>query len=362
MPKISSNIPEYKPKAPKLIYASEETDKVIRLANKVAEDPGCKVVTIIGEPGVMKSELARLIASKCRRKGKIVEINCGLLGETLLETELYGREKGAYTDAKDTKIGLVEKAHEGVCIFDDINFIPISQQTKLAYFIEHGRFKRVGGNTFLQIDVKKIATTNIPWKTAARDNQIQKDLYNRLNNFRIYIPPLKDRKEDILILADHFLKHKAGEMGKENIRFSNKVKVRFMNYDWPLNVRELKQTVEGSITRCDKNTILLEHLPEDVAEGSNIENQSNRIPDELHDSSTVYLDAELKDFISFAKSRDDPIIYRRDYEILKGISKASANRKLNRMTESGVLSKKGRGRATFYAISPKSLFELSKHL
>jgi hypothetical protein len=106
----------------------------------------------------------------------------------------------------------------------------------------------------------------------------------------------------------------------------------------------------------------LEHLPEDVAEGSNIENQSNRIPDELQDSSTVYLDAELKDFISFAKNRDDPIIYRRDYQILKGISKASANRKLNRMTESGVLSKKGRGKATFYTISPRRLIELSKHL
>jgi DNA-binding NtrC family response regulator len=356
MSKISLNIPEYDLQTPTLIYESEQIKKVMALAKKVANDPECRIITIVGEPGVMKSEVARWIAIKCNRKGKTVEIDCEILPETLIEAELFGRRKGAHNDANETRIGLVARASEGVCIFDDINFIPVSHQHKLACFIEHGRFRQVGCDTIRSIDVKIIATTNIPWERAVRDNQIQKDLYNRLNNFRIQIPPLRDRKEDILVLANYFLEQKAGKMKIENIKFSPKVKECFVNYYWPNNVRELKQTVEGSIIRCDKNTILLEHLPEDVVEGS------NRIPDELQDSSAVYLDGELKDFIFFVKGLDDPLIYRRDYESLKGVSKASANRKLNRMVESGVLKKKGQGRATFYAISPRRLSELSKHL
>jgi transcriptional regulator of acetoin/glycerol metabolism len=153
-----------------------------------------------------------------------------------------------------------------------------------------------------------------------------------------------------------------------------------MNYDWPRNVRELQQTVEGSITRCEKNTILLEHLPEDVAKETNTEDQSHPIPDELQkilrflgkhlledtrlrqnntSNPLANKDDKLKDFISFVISRDDPRIHRRDYESVKGISKASANRLFKEMVESGVLSKRGRGRGTYYTISPRRLIELS---
>ena len=362
MPKNFSNIPEYDLQTPNLIYASDKIKKVMELAKKVANDPGCRIITIIGEPGVMKSELARWISNKCNKKGKTVEINCGLLTETLIEAELYGRIRGAYTNSEETKNGLVEKAHQGVCIFDDINFIPVNHQNKLAYFIEHGRFKQVGCNTFSAVDVKIIATTNIPWESAVRDNQIQKDLYNRLNNFRIQIPPLRDRKEDILILAKYFLEQKIGKMKIGDFKFSPKVKKCFVNYIWPGNVRELKQTVEGSITRCDKNIILLKHLPEDVVKGSNTENQSNLLQDELQDNSTLFLDSELKKLFSFVISRDDPKFYRRDYENYREISKSKANRVLNSMVERGILTKNEQGRATHYTVSPRKLIELSKQI
>jgi DNA-binding NtrC family response regulator len=383
MTKISPHIPEYKPKAPVFVYASGQIKKVMEQATKVAKDQGCKVTTILGEPGVMKSELARWIAHKDPRKGKIIEISCGYLPETLFESELYGRKKWAHNDARETRIGLVEEAHGGVCIFDDINCIPINQQKKLAYFIEHGVIKQIGCNIFRKVDVKKIATTNVVWKTAIRDGLLDKDLYNRLNNFRIHIPPLRDRKEDIMILANHFLKQKAAYIGRANSKFSPKVKNLFMQYHWPGNVRELQQTVESSVTRCDKNTIFLGHLPEDFGEGSEEENQSNRIQDEFQKNlmllgrllSSYYLfnfnnihntspdlDNELKEFLSFIITRDDPIIYRLDYSTFKGISKASANRFLKKMVEIGVLYQEQRGRGTYYKVSLKRVLELINRL
>jgi DNA-binding NtrC family response regulator len=365
------NIPEFKPQAPVLVYSSAQIKRIMVLANRVAKDPGCSVVTILGESGVMKTELARWIAHNDVRKGNIVEIHCGFPPETLLESELYGRKKGAYTDAKETKRGLVEGAHRGVCIFDDINYIPITHQYKLAHFIEHGIYRRVGCNIPKKIDAKKIATTNVNWETAVGDGLLAKDLYNRLNSFLIEIPPLRDRKEDIEVLAKYFLQQKAKDMGRANIRLSAKVMGLFMEYQWPWNVRELKQRVESSITQCAGNQILVEHLPDDFGKERQSETQLDPMSGGFQDILTFLekivakgfskasnlstcssdLDDEEKELISYMINLDNPIIYRRDYQSYVGLSKSSVNRLFSKLEQRGFLVLRGVGRGTFYTLS-----------
>ena len=367
-----------KPKAPMLVYESVQIKKVMDQAIRVAKDPGCMVVTILGESGVMKTVLARWIAYYDIRNGKVIEIDSASIPKNLLESILYGRKKGAHTDARETEIGLVEEADGGVCIFNDINHIPISHQNKLAQFIDSGVYRRVGCNIRRQADAKRIATTNVSWKKAVHNGLLTKDLYNRLNDFRIHIPPLRDRKEDIKILSDHFLAQKTNAIGRTEIKLSSEVKDLFMQYHWPNNVRELKQTINSSIIRCDGNKIQLEHLPEGFGEGSEVENQTTCTPDEsqiilsllgklllknvrfnLNKTSTPAsdLDDKEEELIDYMINNDNPIIYRRDYQRDAGLSKSNANRLIKELVQRGLLVKRSGGSGTHYTISLQRLIK-----
>ena len=376
------NIPKLVIKPAELVYTSAKIKKVMRQAASVARDPGCSVITILGEPGVMKTELARWIAKNDKRKGKIIEIPCGAIPETLLESELYGHQKSAYTDAKDTRVGLVEEAHGGTCIFDDINFIPAIHQCKLAYFIENRAFRRVGCSNLTQVDTKIIGTTNVTWKTAVSKGHLTRDLHSRLNSFRIHIPPLRDRKEDIGVLSNHFITQKAKQMGKPPISLDHEVKKLFAKYHWPYNVRELKQAVESSVTRITDTKILLEDLPEDFGEDPVTETQSNQIPrgveavvaslikliptndfppfNSIKNPSSKLNDKE-KELISYMINTDNPVIQRQDYQNVAGLSKSDANRLFKKLEERGFLTRKGVGRGTFYTISLKKVLATAKN-
>lgn len=370
------NIPEFEIKPAELVYTSAKIKKVMRQAASVAKDPGSLVVTILGEPGIMKTELARWIAKTDKRKGNIVEIACGAISETLLDSELYGRQKWAHNDAKDTRIGLVEEAHGGTCIFDDINFIPASHQRKLAYFIENRAFRRVGCSRLRQVDTKIIATTNVTWKTAVTKGHLIRDLHSRLNSFRIHIPPLRDRKEDIEVLTNHFITQKAKQKGKPFIPLDPEVKKLFAEYHWPYNVRELKQTIESSIIRCGGNRISLRDLPDKFGEDPVTETQSNQIPGRVEAAiaflvklisandfppfnSTKIPSSKLNDkekgLISYMINIDNPVIQRQDYQNAAGLSKSDANRLFKKLEERRFLTRKSTGRGTYYTISLKKI-------
>ena len=376
------NISKFEIEPAELVYASAKIKKIMRQAAGVAKDPDCLVVTILGESGVMKTELARWIAKKDKKKGKIIEIPCGAIPETLLEAELYGRQKGAHNDAKDTRIGIVEEADRGTCIFDDINFIPASHQCKLAYFIENRAFRRVGCSSLTSVDTKIIATTNVTWKTAVSKGHLTRDLHSRLNSFRIHIPPLRDRKEDIEVLSNHFLTQKAKQMGKPVFPLDLEVKQLFANYHWPYNVRELKQTVESSVTRSAGSKIFLEDLPEDFGEDPVTETQSNQIPrgvdavvaslvklipanDFAPFNSSKILSSKLEDkekgLISYMINTDNPVIQRQDYQNVAGISKSNANRLFKKLEERGFLKRRGVGRGIVYTISLKKILAAPKN-
>jgi len=376
------NTPELVIEPVEFVYTSAKIKKVMEQAASAAKDPGCSVITILGESGVMKTVVARWVAKNDKRKGKIIEIPCGAIHENLLESELYGRQKSAYTDAKDTRVGLVGVAHGGTCIFDDINFIPAIHQCKLAYFIENRAFRRVGGSSLTQVDTKIIATTNVTWKTAVSKGHLTRDLHSRLNSFRIHIPPLRDRKEDIEILSNHFLTLKARQMGRPAISLDPEVKKLFANYHWPLNVRELKHTVESSVTRSAGNKILLQDLPQDFGEDTLAETQSDQRPTAIEDflgaleklisanhpqpfksvapSSSHLSDKETR-LISYMIETDTPLIRRKDYENVAGLSKSDANRSINKLEECGYLVRKGVGRGTAYAISLKKVIAAAKN-
>jgi DNA-binding NtrC family response regulator len=375
-------IPKFEIKPAELVYKSLKIKKIMGQADSVAKDPGCLVVTILGEPGVMKTELARWIAKTDRRKSKIIEIPCGAIPETLLEAELYGRQKWAHNDAKDTRIGLVEEADGGTCIFDDINFIPTSHQCKLAYFIENRAFRRVGSSNLTPVDTKIIATTNVTWKTAVIEGHIIKDLHTRLNSFRIHIPPLRDRREDIDVLSSHFLTQKSKQMGKPVISLDPEVKKLFTKYHWPYNVRELKQTVESSVTRSAGNRIFLEDLPEGFGEDPVVKTQTNHgsrafesvlaslakliSANESQSSNNTKimssgLDDKEKEILTYMINTDNPVIYRKEYQNVAELSKSDANRLINKLEERGFLRRRGVGRGTFYTISLQELLAAAKN-
>lgn len=377
-----NNIPKFEIKPAELVYTSAKIKKVMEQAASAAKDPGCSVITILGESGVMKTVVARWVAKNDKRKGKIIEIPCGAIHENLLESELYGRQKFAHTDAKNTRVGLVEEAHGGTCIFDDINFIPAIHQCKLAYFIENRAFRRVGGSSLTQVDTKIIATTNVTWKTAVSKGHLTRDLHSRLNSFRIHIPPLRDRKEDIEILSNHFLTLKARQMGKSIISLAPEVKKLFANYHWPLNVRELKQTVEGSVTRSAGTKILLKDLPEGFGEDPVAETQSDHRPQALENvvailaklisgndlqpfnstsTTSSHLSEKEKGLISYMIETDNPVIQRKDYQNVAGLTRSDASRLINKLVEHGFLKRKGVGRGTFYAISLRKLLAAAKN-
>lgn len=234
--------------------------KVSELVQKVA--PTNATVLITGESGVGKEVVADTIHILSPRKDKpIVKVHLAALSETLLESELFGHEKGAFTGAENMKKGVFEQAHGGTIFLDEIGEINPSVQVKLLRVIQEKKFERVGGEKTIEVDVRIIAATNRNMEEEVKAGRFREDLYYRLNVIRIGIPPLRERKEDIPILMTEFLKKFAAENGRTIKGFDSRAKTALLNYSWPGNIRELQSFIQSAVVMAGGEEITLDDLP-----------------------------------------------------------------------------------------------------
>ena len=225
-------------------------------------------VLLLGETGAGKEVLAREVhARSAVAGGPLVELNCSAVPENLLESELFGHEKGAFTDAKERKKGVFELAHGGTLFLDEIGDMQVNLQAKLLRVLENGTFKRVGGTANLEVTVRVIAATNRDLKERVQAGQFREDLYYRLAVFPIQIPPLRERREDVLPLARFFLAHVAEEAGADAPGIAPDAARALTGYAWPGNVRELRNVMERAFLLSQGGTIAVRHLPRDLAGG-----------------------------------------------------------------------------------------------
>jgi len=240
-------------------------DTIIRVAK------GDSPVLITGESGTGKELIARAIHVQSPRKNKpFVAVSCPNLPENLLESELFGHEKGSFTNATDKKIGRFELANDGTVFLDEISEMSLSNQSKLLRVLQEYEFVRVGGTKTISIDVRLIASTNIHLKTAITKGTFREDLYYRINVVPLDVPPLRNRKEDIPFLVKHYFKKYKEELYSKTKKIHPTVMKLFENYYWPGNIRELKNVIERILTLYgDSDTILEEHLPMEIISGNN---------------------------------------------------------------------------------------------
>lgn len=197
-----------------------------------------------------------------------MEINCAGLSEGLLESELFGHERGAFTDAKTPKKGLMEKAHEGTLFLDEIGEMPLSVQAKILSAIESKSFRRVGSTDNLRVNTRIIAATNANLYNKMKKGQFREDLYYRLNVIPLKLLPLRERKEDIPQFAVAFLREYTKKMDKSIDGFTNEALSMIIDYPWPGNIRELKNIIERAVMLCDRGPITIHHLPKDIRDNS----------------------------------------------------------------------------------------------
>jgi Nif-specific regulatory protein len=243
-----------------IVGESQALRKVISDALKVANSKTSTL--ILGESGTGKELLARFIHRVGARKNEpMVVLNCAALPETLLEDELFGHEKGAYTGAMSRKIGKFELADRGTIFLDEIGEMSPGLQSKLLRILQDGVFYRVGGNESIPVDVRVISATNRKIEQEVEEGRFREDLYYRLNVVQLKMPPLRERKEDIPLLADYFLNVFKQERGAWNLRIAPQTLDLMLEYDWPGNVREMKNALERAVVMGDGQEVLPVDLP-----------------------------------------------------------------------------------------------------
>lgn len=245
----------------KIVHESKSMRQILEMTKTIAGSETI-IVLLQGESGTGKDILAQAIHYLSRRsEGAYLVINCSAIPENLLESELFGYEKGAFTDAKQQKKGLIELAHGGTLFLDEIGTLSLPLQAKLLRFLETQTFKRVGGLRDIEVDIRVIAATNQNLEAESRAGKFRRDLFYRLNVCPIYITPLRERREDILPLAKHFIREYNLKFRK-NIKDLHKDAAKvFLSYDWPGNVRELKNTVERAMIFEPGPLVTTSYLP-----------------------------------------------------------------------------------------------------
>jgi DNA-binding NtrC family response regulator len=242
-----------------LVGRSRPVQKLLELASSVRHSD--TTVLIEGESGSGKGLLARVIHDQSSRaSGPLVEVNCTSIPHNLVESELMGHERGSFTDARATKRGLLELADGGTLVLDEIGEIPLTVQAKLLRCLEEKRFRRIGGLRDLEVNVRVVATTNRDLKQAVMEERFREDLYFRLRVFPLYVPPLRQRREDVPLLAAHFVEQMNRRFAK-TLRGVSPAALQLMQaYDWPGNVRELRNVIERAVLLADTDEILPAHL------------------------------------------------------------------------------------------------------
>jgi DNA-binding NtrC family response regulator len=246
-----------------LIGESPLMRKLMNRLERVADTETSILVT--GETGTGKELVAQALHKRSRRrKGPFVAVNCAALPDALLESELFGHKRGAFTDAKTERRGLFLQAHGGTLFFDEIGDIPLTLQSKLLRSLEERCVRPIGGSSEVAFDVRIIAATNRDIETAIEEGRFREDLYYRINVIQIDIPPLRERGTDILLLARHFVEQFAIRSNKQIAGISNAASEKLLNYTWPGNVRELRNTIERAVVLTGYEKISVEDLPEKI--------------------------------------------------------------------------------------------------
>ncbi len=257
----------------KMIGESADMRRLLELIKKVA--PSRASVLITGESGVGKELVADALHNLSGRRDKsFVKVHCAALSETLLESELFGHEKGAFTGADSMKKGRFELAHGGTIFLDEIGEINQITQIKLLRVLQERKFERVGGEETLEVDVRVVAATNRNIEDEVKAGRFREDLYYRLNVVRLQVPPLRERKDDIPLLVDSFLKRFSEENSKKILGVQNSARQALYRYDWPGNIRELQNCIESAVVMCSGNEIALEDLPPTISRFSGEESIS----------------------------------------------------------------------------------------
>lgn len=246
-----------------MIYKSDAMNNLVKMVERVASS-GANVL-VLGESGTGKELIARILHEKSNRRNKpFVAINCGALREALLESELFGHEKGSFTGAYQKKLGLAEVANGGTLFLDEIGELSSAIQAKLLRFIQEGEIYRVGGKDSVKVDIRLVCATNRDLEKEVQLGHFREDLYYRINTIAVHVPPLRRRAEDIPALVSHFLSSgnkayldRGRQMDEQAMRI-------MMNYDWPGNIRELQNVCERLQILCDGHTIMSTDLPENI--------------------------------------------------------------------------------------------------
>jgi transcriptional regulator with PAS, ATPase and Fis domain len=254
--------------------------EVYRVIDRVA-DTNCTVL-VTGESGTGKELVARAVhMASDRAHGPFVAVNCGAIPENLLESELFGHAKGAFTGAYATKTGRIGQAQGGTLFLDELGELPLSLQVKLLRILQSREYSPVGDNRVLTADVRIVAATNIDLEQAVRDGAFREDLYYRLNVIHVCVPPLRDRKCDIPLLAAHFLERARERTGRASVKHLSPGAMTLLeDYSWPGNVRELENTIERAVLLCRSDTIQPRDLPAKVCGLPTEERKSSgKLPD-----------------------------------------------------------------------------------
>ncbi len=271
-----------------MVGTSNAMQEVYRLIEQVANSNA--TVLIRGESGTGKDLIAHAVHYSSLRSGKpFIKVNCTALPENLLESELFGHEKGAFTGATDRKPGRFELANGGTIFLDEIGDFSMNLQVKLLRVIQFKEFERVGGHETIKSNLRIIVATNKDLEEDIKNGLFREDLYYRINVFPIYMPPLRDRKNDVMLLADFFLEKYAKENRKSINRISTPAIEMLTSYHWPGNVRELENCIERAVLLCDEDVIRSDHLPPSlqIAKKS-IETDSLTLPEKVE-----YLEREM---------------------------------------------------------------------
>ena len=275
-----------------IVGRSEAMLKVYELVDRVA--PTNANVMIMGESGTGKELIASALHSRSERKdAPFVAINCAAIPETLMESELFGHVRGAFTGAVQTKKGLFEAAHRGTLFLDEVGEIPSSMQSKLLRAIQERSFRRIGGNEDISIDVRIVCASKRDLEEEMRAGRFRDDLYFRLHVIQITVPPLRERREDVPVLAMHFLGKFARQMGKTVSRIDGEAMRALMAYDYPGNVRELENIIERATIIETKDVISMASLPPNVTKIDSAREWTAPVYPEIFDVEGASLDAAV---------------------------------------------------------------------
>jgi two-component system response regulator AtoC len=247
-----------------ILAKSGKMQDIFRTITKISEYK--TTVLITGESGAGKELVARAIHRRSKRNGPFVAVNCGAIPENLLESELFGHKKGAFTDAIQDRRGLFEEATGGTLFLDEIGELPLALQVKLLRVLEDEKIRRLGETRDLQVDVRIVTATHRDLPAETKAGRFREDLFYRLNVLPIHCPPLRDRREDIPLLIDHFLARNNARLGTSIRGLDTEARRLLYEYAWPGNVRELENTIERAMVLTEGDTITAQDLPERVRE------------------------------------------------------------------------------------------------